>query len=69
MIISFIYKILSLFQIVPDFSENELFDVVSTVISFLGLMGVVVDPTTEGLSDSERALSYYKTEKNKKGDK
>ena len=64
MIISFIYKLLSLFQIVPDFSENELFEIVSMVISFLGLIGVVVDPTTEGLSDSVRALSYYKNEVN-----
>ena len=64
MIISFVYKLLSLFHIVPDFSENELFEIVSMVISFLGLMGVVVDPTTEGLSDSERALSYYKNEVN-----
>ncbi len=28
------------------------------VLTFLGLIGVIVDPTTAGLGDSERALGY-----------
>lgn len=49
-----------MFEIVPSFSENELFESVSVIINFLGLIGVVVDPTTQGVSDSNRALAYYK---------
>ncbi|MGA3601900.1 phage holin [Lysinibacillus agricola] len=32
--------------------------IINTVLSILVLMGVVVDPTTRGTSDSERALMY-----------
>ncbi len=59
LILSFVYKALEIFEIIPKISESELFDSLSVVVNFLGLMGVVVDPTTKGLSDSERALTYY----------
>ena len=32
---------------------------VNTFVSILVLLGVVNDPTTAGLTDSERALEYY----------
>ncbi|MGE7914360.1 phage holin [Lysinibacillus xylanilyticus] len=32
--------------------------IINTVLSIFVLMGVVVDPTTRGTSDSERALMY-----------
>lgn len=32
---------------------------VNTFVSILVLLGVVTDPTTAGLTDSERALEYY----------
>ena len=28
------------------------------VLTFLGLIGVIVDPTTAGISDSDRAMTY-----------
>ncbi len=28
------------------------------VLTFLGLIGVIVDPTTAGLGDSDRAMGY-----------
>ena len=31
---------------------------VNQVLTFLGLIGVIVDPTTAGLGDSERAMGY-----------
>ena len=33
-------------------------DVVNTALTLLVLLGVVSDPTTAGLSDSEQALDY-----------
>ena len=38
--------------------EHAILEVVSMVIDFLALLGVVVDPTTKGINDSERALTY-----------
>ena len=34
--------------------------IVTIVLNLLGVLGVVVDPTTKGVNDSERALTYYK---------
>lgn len=38
--------------------EGNLLAVVEAVFVLLSLIGVVTDPTTEGISDSERALTY-----------
>ena len=64
LILSFVYKISEMFEIAPQIPESELFDLVSAVVDFLALIGIVVDPTTKGLSDSERALTYNGTETN-----
>ena len=64
LIISFIYKVLELFEIVPKIPESEVFDYITIIINILGLLGVVVDPTTKGLSDSERALTYFNNTEN-----
>lgn len=59
LLISIIYKVLSLFGIAPSIDENAVLEVVSMVIDLLALLGVVVDPTTKGINDSERALTYF----------
>ena len=33
-------------------------DVVNTALTLLVLLGIVSDPTTQGLGDSERAMTY-----------
>lgn len=35
-------------------------DIVSAVLIILTCLGVIVDPTTHGISDSERAMTYNK---------
>ncbi|QTE67619.1 phage holin [Clostridiales bacterium] len=39
---------------------GRLLTVVNTVFALLVVLGIVVDPTTEGVGDSERALGYEK---------
>lgn len=39
---------------------EQLTSIFNTVLSILILMGVVVDPTTKGMSDSEQAQMYRK---------
>lgn len=58
LLISIIYKVLSLFGIAPSVDEHAILEVVSMVVDFLALLGVVVDPTTKGINDSERAMTY-----------
>lgn len=45
-----------------DFGDlgNKLLAVVNAVFTLLVILGVVVDPTTQGVSDSERAQQYDK---------
>ena len=58
--ITFIYTILSLFDVVPGISEATLVKLATMVISALSVLGVLVDPTTAGIRDSQRAMSYLK---------
>ncbi len=50
----------AVFGIELDFGDlqEKLLTVVNALFAVLVILGIVVDPTTEGLHDSERALSY-----------
>lgn len=37
---------------------NKLLAVVNAVFALLSILGIVTDPTTSGVSDSERAMGY-----------
>ena len=56
--ITFAYGLLELLDVVPSISEGRTIEIVQSVLTVLGLLGIVVDPTTAGLGDSERALGY-----------
>lgn len=58
LIISFIYSMLSMFDVIPSVAKTEVIQAVNEFLMLLGLLGVIVDPTTEGISDSNRAMSY-----------
>lgn len=38
--------------------QDQLLSIVGTVFMLLAILGIVVDPTTEGVADSERAMGY-----------
>ena len=42
----------------PDITKNSVMELLNQILTFLGLIGVLVDPTTAGLGDSERAMGY-----------
>lgn len=58
LIVGFVFNMLKMFDIVPTVTENLIMNIVGQVLTFLGLIGVLVDPTTAGLNDSVRALGY-----------
>ena len=58
LIVGFIFNLLKLFEVYPPFTENTIMSIVGQFLTFLGLFGVIADPTTEGMYDSERALGY-----------
>lgn len=58
LIVGFIFNVLKMFDVFPKVTENQIMEVVSQALTFLGLIGVLVDPTTSGIGDSQRALCY-----------
>lgn len=58
LVIGFIYSLLALFDVFPAVTQNLVVQLLNQVLTFLGLIGVIVDPTTAGVGDSERAMGY-----------
>nr|DAO16262.1 MAG TPA: holin [Caudoviricetes sp.] len=49
-----------MFGVVPKIAQDEVINTIGLLINILVVLGVVVDPTTEGISDSTNALNYDK---------
>lgn len=56
--VTFVYQILGLFGVVPKVAQDEIVNTIGLLINILVVLGVVVDPTTAGISDSTNALTY-----------
>ena len=58
LIIGFVYSMLALFDVFPAVTQSLVVQLLNQLLTFLGLIGVIVDPTTAGIGDSERAMGY-----------
>lgn len=60
-----IQVIASVFGFTLDLGDlgNKLLAVVNAAFGVLVILGVVTDPTTEGIGDSEQAMTYTKPKK------
>ena len=67
LIVGFVYSMLALFDVFPSVTQNLVCNILNQVLTFLGLIGVVVDPTTAGLEDSDRAMTYTEPWKDGEG--
>ncbi|WP_324824971.1 phage holin [Sinanaerobacter sp. ZZT-01] len=56
--VTFIYQIFGIFDITVSISENEIIQIISVFLNFLAALGILIDPTTMGMNDSESALTY-----------
>ena len=61
--ITLIYQGLGLCGIVPKISDEALLNVAGVAVNILCMLGIVVDPTTKGVKDSEQAMSYTEPKK------
>ena len=57
-IVTFAYDIMAAFEIVPAVDESHVMSLVKTLLTLLVGLGVLIDPTTQGVSDSDRAMLY-----------
>ena len=58
LVVSFVYDLLAMLEVVPAVSEDWLMSLIQTVLTVLTMLGVVIDPTTQGVADSDRAMLY-----------
>ena len=59
-LLAFLYQMLSLFGVTPKIAEDTLLQLAGMLVNLLVMLGVVVDPTTAGANDSDRAMTYDK---------
>ena len=57
-IITFVYQLLAMFNVVPKISEDTAVQLVGLILNVLVGIGVIQDPTTAGIEDSKQALTY-----------
>lgn len=55
-----IQQVCAVFGVTLDFGglKDQLTAIVGTVFTLLAIMGIVADPTTAGVGDSEQAMTY-----------
>lgn len=56
--ITFVYTLFGLIGVFPSVTQEQVTDIALMVIELLAALGVIIDPTTPGITDSERALQY-----------
>ena len=66
-LVTFVYTVLGAVGVVPAVSEDMIVNIITALISALTTIGVLVDPTTKGVGDSERALNYTEPSDGAKG--
>lgn len=57
-IIAFVYQILGILGIAPGIDQNTLVSTCGLIINLLVALGIVIDPTTAGITDSKKVLEY-----------
>ena len=58
LVVVFIYDLLQLLGIAPVVTQGVVMQVAEGILTILGMVGVIADPTTAGLTDSRQALTY-----------
>lgn len=55
-----VQQVCAVFGVQLDFGElqSQLVAIVGTVFAILAILGIVADPTTAGMGDSEQAMGY-----------
>ena len=57
-VVAFVYQVLALVEITPKIAEDSILEVAGLLVNVLVMLGIVVDPTTSGINDSDTAMTY-----------
>ena len=63
LVVVFVYDLLQLLEIAPTVTQRAVMQVAEGILMILGMVGVIADPTTIGLSDSKQAMTYTSPKK------
>ena len=65
-----VQQVCAVFGVQLDFGElqAQLVAIVGTVFAILAILGIVADPTTAGVGDSEQAMGYDEPKEGGNGD-
>lgn len=55
---TFVYQMLGILGITVPISEDVMVQFISMGLNILVALGVLIDPTTKGINDSDNALTY-----------
>ena len=66
--LSIVYTFLGMLGVVPSITQEQWHNLFLIVIQLLVLLGVVVDPTTDGVKDSAQAMEYTEPRKDDPSD-
>ncbi len=53
-----VYQVLAVIGVAPSVSQDAVLQIAGMAVNVLCMLGVVVDPTTQGVADSDRAMGY-----------
>ncbi|MFJ3389954.1 MULTISPECIES: phage holin [unclassified Lysinibacillus] len=53
-------QIAGIFNVDITIYNDQVTAISETILSILGLLGIIIDPTTKGVSDSQLAMDYNK---------
>ena len=56
-IIAFVYQMLAQFEVVPKITQDQTIQILMLIVNILAGLGLLVDPTTDGVKDSDRVLN------------
>lgn len=59
----FLNQVASIFNVDITIFSSQLTDLAETVLMIFVFLGIVIDPTTQGIKDSEQALTYTEPRK------
>lgn len=59
-VLTLVYQVLEMCGVFPGVTQDTLTGILTMILDLFVMLGLVVDPTTDGLGDSERAMKYTK---------
>ncbi len=55
--VAFVYQVCALVGFVPPITQDETMEFLGILVTLLANIGILIDPTTDGMSDSELVMS------------